>query len=294
MKDLLLREKLQRIIQTTVIGAGMLALLLWTGRQILGTTGLALFGAAGLLFIFLSGRRSGRLLFAQAVPLEPADAPELHHMVRALSLQAGLSAVPRLAYIPSPIMNALTVGDRRDSLIIVTYGLLSRLNSNELEGVFAHEISHIRSNDMWLFSAAQYVRSATDFISRFGWILILFTLPLFLTSGASLSLAAVAAMVASPLLSLVLQLALLRMREFSADLGAAELTGDPAALASALRKIDPPRRTLLDYVVGYSQSRQSALLRTHPDTEERIRRLAALGERKSAESLPPRVSGFRY
>ncbi|HUX50480.1 MAG TPA: zinc metalloprotease HtpX [Spirochaetia bacterium] len=294
MKDLLLREKLQRIIQTTVIGAGMLALLLWTGQLILGTTGLVLFGAAGLLFIFLSGRRSGSLLFAQATHLEPADAPDLYRMVRELSLQAGLPAAPRIAYIPTPAKNALTVGDRRDSLIIVTYGLLSTLSSKELEGVIAHEISHIRSNDMWLFSAAQYVRSATDFISRFGWILLLFTLPIFLLTGASLSLTAVAAMVASPLLSLVLQLALLRTREFSADLGAAELTGDPSALASALRKVDPPRRTLFDYLVGYSQSRQSALLRTHPATEERIRRLSALGGRKSAETLPPRVSGYRY
>jgi heat shock protein HtpX len=294
MKDLLLREKLRQLVQTAILAAGMLALLLWTGWQIFGVGGLYIFGGVGVVFLFFSARRRNRIVLSNGAPLQYADAPELHQTVRSLALQAGLASVPRIYYLPVPVMNALTIGSKHDSVIVVTYGLLSRLTSREIAGVLAHEISHIRNNDMWLFSMAQYLREATDFIARFGWFLLLFSLPIFLLSGTTLSFAAVLAMLAAPLLSMILQLALLRTREFSADLGAAELTDDPEGLASALRKIENPRRGVFGFLFPVPRTRESALFRTHPASDERVRRLEALADRREHHDLPPKVSGYRY
>ncbi len=295
MKDLILREKIQRFLQTTLLGAGMLALLLWIGWQILGIEGLLIFGAAGALFFILAARRSPRYLLANGIPLRYADAPELHAILHSLARRADLPAVPRLYYLPSPMMNALTVGTRHDAVIMLTQGLVAQLTPRELEGVIAHEIAHIRNNDIWLFTLAQYVREATDFVSRFGWFLVLFSLPILLFSGTGISPAALLALLAAPILSMTLQLALLRTREFSADLGAVELTDDPDGLASALRKIDNPRRTIFDLFFPIARRRESSIFRTHPATDERIRRLEELSEKgRGRYDLPPKVSGYRY
>ncbi|WP_455381130.1 zinc metalloprotease HtpX [Salinispira pacifica] len=294
MKDLILREKIQRLLQTTLLGAGMLALLFWTGWQILGVEGLIIFGTAGALFFIFAARRSPRFLLANGIPLRYTDAPGLHQIVHRLARRADLPSVPRLFYLPSPVMNALTIGTRRDAVIMLTQGLIAELSERELEGVIAHEVSHIRNNDIWLFTLAQYLREATDFVSRFGWFLVIFSLPILLFSGTGVSLAALLALIAAPILSMTMQLALLRTREFSADLGAVELTDDPAGLSSALRRIENPRRTILDYLFPIARRRESSIFRTHPATEERIRRLDELSDKQEHYHLPPKVSGYRY
>ncbi|HUX11663.1 MAG TPA: zinc metalloprotease HtpX [Spirochaetia bacterium] len=294
MTNLILRERLQQFLLTALLGVAMLALLLWTGWQVLGTYGLLIFGGVGLLFFVLAARRSPSALLANGIPVRYADAPEIHRIVHNLARRAELPATPRLYYLPTPVMNALTIGTRGDAVIMLTQGLITRLTARELEGVIAHEIGHLRNNDLRLFALSQYLREATDFISRFGWLLLLFSLPLMVVSHVAISAGAVFALLAAPLLSMVLQLALLRTREFSADLAAAELTEDPDGLASALRKLENPRSSIFDYFFPVVRRRDSSLFRTHPATEERIRRLDELTTDRSHWGLPPKISGYRY
>lgn len=277
MKSLIAKEKLHRLVQTAVLGAAMLGLLLWSGWQILGATGLVFFGAGGLLMFAFLSRRSPAATLAQGIPIPYAQAPELHQTVRAISRRAGLAQIPSLYYLPSPFLNAVTIGTQEDSAILLTQGLISRLTLRELAGVLAHEISHIRNNDLRVFSFANYLRQATTFISRFGWVLLFLSLPVLLFSGTAVSFGAVVALIAAPLLSYLLQLALLRTREFSADVGAVELTGDPLGLASALNSIQNPARSIFDMFFPVRKPEEgSSLFRTHPATEERIRRLNEL------------------
>lgn len=292
MKGLLVREKIHRVVQTAILGAGMLALLLWSGWQILGLTGLAIFGAGGIIMVLFLSRRSPAAALAHGIPIRVQDAPELHQTLRSIASRAGLPAPPALYLIPSPFMNALSVGSQADSAILLTQGIVSRLTLRELAGVIAHEVSHIRNNDLWIFNFANYLRQATSFISRFGWILLIFSLPVFLFSGTTLSFAAIFALIASPLLSYLMQLALLRSREFAADLGAVELTGDPAGLSSALTTIERPNRTVFDLFFPVRNSAQgSAIFRTHPATEERIKRLNGLSRSTRAQRRGPEWSG---
>ena len=106
--------------------------------------------------------------------------------------------------------------------------------------------------------------------------LIALAVPFFLLGGGAFPLTLFAVLLGSPLLSAILQLALFRTREFSADLGAVELTRDPAGLASALGKIDRPDNGLLSWLVPLPRREASPLFRTHPATGERVRRLLAL------------------
>ncbi len=284
MKSLILKEKLRRLVETVVLGAAMLALLLWSGWQILGTTGLIAFGIGGVLMFLVLSRRSPSLALAQGVPVRYMDAPELYQTLQAISRKAGLASTPRLYLLPTPMMNALTIGTQEDSAILITQGLIARLTLRELAGVLAHEVSHLRNNDIWVFSFANYLRQATAFVSRFGWILLLLAFPVLFFSGTTISLGAVFALMAAPVLSYLLQLALLRSREFSADVGAVELTGDPDGLAAALTAIQMPQRSVFDLLFPMRRTDSGhSLFRTHPATEERIRRLRELARAGNAK-----------
>jgi heat shock protein HtpX len=175
-------------------------------------------------------------------------------------------------------MNAAAFGGEEEPAILVTQGLAGALTERELAGVLAHEIAHIRNRDLRLFAFAEVTKMLAYFVSRIGWFMLLIQFPLLLLGQALLPLPAVLLLAAGPSMVLLLQLALLRTREFAADLTAVELSGDPIALASALRRIERPRLRIFDYVLPLPEpAREPANpLRTHPSTEERVRRLSAL------------------
>lgn len=171
------------------------------------------------------------------------------------------------------VMNAAAAGDPEEPVLYVTDGILRRLDARELEGVLAHEVSHIRNRDLAVFRFAEMLRSLTATVAQFGWILLFLALPRLMVAGG-ISLGWLALLIAAPTLSLVVQLSLMRTREFGADIGAAELTGDPIGLASALRKLEFPRRGILAY-----QPPEGSLFRTHPPTDQRIERLVEMVDR---------------
>jgi heat shock protein HtpX len=166
------------------------------------------------------------------------------------------------------------------------------LAEDELEGVLAHEISHVASGDMRVMNAARAMRSLTRSLASVAWFLLLLSL---LTLGAlQISVSAMLLMASAPLLSYLAELGLSRTREFGADLAAARLTGRPTALARALVKLERHHRGLLARLLGGNVTLNlPTALRTHPLTEARVRRLLALGPDSppiSRSGAPPLAS----
>jgi heat shock protein HtpX len=271
-----------------IIGT-MAALTAFIGYQLFGGGALFFVAFTGIGLIALSPRITPRMLLSSRNIHEIgyADAPELYGITSELARRAGLPATPRLALIRSRVPNAFTVGNRQSSLIVVTTGLLGMLPRRELTGVLAHEVSHIRNGDLLLLMIAENVRRMTALMSQAGLFFLLFGLPLMLFTSFSMSLPLILLLLTAPTLSLLLRFALSRRREFLADAGATELTGDPGGLASALRLIAFPRVGIWDYFFSIKREQNRSLFQTHPDPQERIRRLE-LADRKLVES-----HGFR-
>jgi heat shock protein HtpX len=205
------------------------------------------------------------------------QAPVLWKAVSRLAERAELPARPELYYVPSRMLNAFAVGTRERSAIAVTDGLLRQLDLRELVGVLAHEISHVRNNDLWVMGLADMFSRATSTLSLVGQFLLLLNLPLVMFSAVSINWLAILLLVFAPTLSALTQLALSRTREYDADLNAARLTGDPAGLASGLAKIERLQGGWLERIfMPGRRIPEPSLLRTHPQTEERIARLMAL------------------
>ncbi len=280
--------KANTTLQTILLGAGLLGVALLTGWQLVGNWALILvlgfLAAVGISFL----RTEPRMQLRGARPIHPYEAPALFDTVEALSRRAGLEATPDLYYVRSRTINAATVGDHHNAAILVTDGILSALSRREIEGVVAHEIAHIRNNDLSLFRVAEVLRQATLLFTRAGWLLVLFALPVLLVSGG-LSGGALLVLMASPVVSWLLQLALLRTRELAADETAAELTGDPEGLARALQRIEYVQQSLLQIFLPIQRESEGSLFRTHPSTSERVARLRAIARRPQLGSLGPYV-----
>lgn len=206
------------------------------------------------------------------------EAPEMYHMLSDLIHRAGLERVPPVYLLPSGTAEALTTGVGDGVRMLLSRGILSTLSPRELRAVLAHEVSHIRNRDLPLFAMAGAMQRITRVIASFFSLLVILFFPLILAGVPVIPPRALLYMVAAPLVTVLVQFALLRTREFQADLAAAELTGDPQALASALGKLEAMHRPLWNWYVvnGGRRSVLGELLRTHPGTEERINRLRSL------------------
>jgi heat shock protein HtpX len=189
-------------------------------------------------------------------------------------------------------MNAFATGSREDSSVAVSDGILRGLTLRELAGVLAHEVSHIANGDLQVMAFADMVSRIAGLLSLAGQLLLVLSLPLMAIGGADVPWVAILILLLAPSMSALVQLALSRNREYDADLGAAELTGDPAGLASALEKLERvggrywERILLPDRRVS-----EPSLLRTHPDTRERVARLRELVPQRAARRPVSRVLG---
>jgi len=274
------RQKRFLFLEAVAILVAMLALLIFSGLHIVGAAGLALILA---VFIFIGvtlAHRRSPVRLANAVQLDRGQAGELYRTVDTISQNAGLEHAPTLYLLPASIMNAASLGNRERPMIAVTPPVLQQLTQRELEGVLAHEISHIRNNDLVYYRFVEAVRIVTVTLSRIGWFMIILYFPVLMFGSASIPLSLLAILIAAPVGSVLLQLALSRSREFNADLTAVELTNDPEALASALEKIDNVGRSLVNQLFPVPQRHESSIFRTHPATEERARRLRALARNR--------------
>ena len=244
---------------------------------------------AGGLFLFqLFASDKIALAAAGAREVSPADAPELHAMIERLCLQADLPK-PRVAIAQTPMPNAFAMGrSQKHATVCATTGIMELLSPSELEGVMAHELSHVINRDVMIMTIASFFASVASMILNFG----------FLFGGGGwgdddeegggfLPVILVSLMVY--VISFFLMQALSRYREFAADRGAAVITGRPSALSSALMKISGrmdriPQSDLRAhaelnafYIVpaGVKQSVYN-LFSTHPPMEKRIEALSRL------------------
>ncbi|BCU06388.1 zinc metalloprotease HtpX [Allochromatium tepidum] len=264
--------------QTLLLVGALFAIGGLAGYVLFGARGLWLALAATLLTLVLEPLAAAPLTLAlyRARPIRPDEAPQLWRTLKALAARAGLPAVPQPYYVPSPVVNAFAVGNLRQSAIALTDGLLARLNPRELAAVLAHETAHIANGDLRVMNLADYVSRLTGLFALVGQVGLILTLPAWLLGESELPWLGLLLLFFSPQLALLVQLGLSRVREFDADLTAARLTGDPQALASALAKIERVTRNWRAWVLPGWGNPEPSWLRTHPHTEERIRRLLAL------------------
>lgn len=221
--------------------------------------------------------------------LHPDAAPPLYRGLAALARRAGLSSLPRLYRLRSRAPLALTLGGTRDAAIGVSDSLLQLLDRSELEAVIAHEVAHIAAGDVQLMRIGDLLQRATSLVCRFGLYLAFFLL---LFSQVQVSLLVILVLAFAPVALVLLQLALSRGREFSADESAARLTGDPLALAAALHRLEAVNRWTLRRLVGQvSGFDLPSFLRTHPSTEERVQRLRRLAEQAPHQAHQLRRAG---
>jgi heat shock protein HtpX len=279
---------LNRLQSALLLGsmAGLLALLGWL---VWGGAGVILLLLAGATMLLLNPVIAPELIMRLygAMALAPHDAPDLYRALAELARRADLPVVPRLYYVPSRVLNAFAVGGRSRAGIGITAGLVQGLGFRELVGVLAHEISHIRSNDLWVMGVADMFSRMTSVLSLMGQLLLVFSLPLWMMGEFTVPWFAIIVLILAPSLSALVQLGLSRTREYHADLNAAALTGDPEGLASALRRMERIQGPWIERIfLPGRRMPDPSLLRTHPRTDERIRRLMAL--------KPMRQPGVRW
>ena len=283
--------RLRNLLQSTLLVVGMGALLGYLAWIVGGPLLSLLAILFALVTWVMTPLLSPRLVLHifRGRPIAPSAAPQLYSILEALVQRAGLPTVPTLYYVPSDVMNAFAVGDQRTSVVALSDGLLRRLTLEELAGVLAHEVSHIRSNDLRVMSFADLIERFTRLLSLLGQILLLINLPLLLFSEYRIHWVAIAILIFAPTINGLGRLALSRNREYNADLEAARLLGRPEPLAKALAKMEEFQGRVLEQFIGPGQRLPDpSLLRTHPPTQERVRRLLAL--RKSPQ-YPPLAAG---
>ncbi len=278
--------------QTGLLLGGMVLLYVVCGGLVLGFWGALAFGVVSSALFLLMPRISPRILLRlyRAVPVHVNELPSAYELLRRICLRSGLSQVPELYYLPSSALNAFTIGSTRDAVIAVTDGLLRQLSLRELAGVLAHEVSHLIQRDTYILGVADWITRFTRWISFVGIVFVLVTLPLAVVGKVGVWWFGFLLLAIAPTLTSLLQLGLARTREYAADDLAVEITTDPVGLALALERLERYEGRLWEDLVGLGRRvPEPSLLRTHPPTADRIRRLLsreAVPRAKEFERLP--------
>ena len=273
-------------LQTALLVLTLLGIAAVAGSLLLGDGGLWLaLAAAGFTLLLEPAAASGLTLrLYGARPLHPDEAPDLWAVLRELAARAGLPTVPVPHYVPSGVVNAFATGSKHHAAIALTDGLLCSLTPRELTGVLGHEIAHIANEDLRVMGLADSISRLTHLLALLGQLAIVLSLPALLLGVTEVNWPALLLLAVAPQLALLAQLGLSRVREFDADRLAAELTGDPHGLASALAKIERVSRSWRAWLLPGWGNPEPSWLRTHPATAERIERLLELAP---PPAMPP-------
>ena len=264
--------------------AGLTALFMMIGQAIGGASGMwiALLLAAGMNFFMYWGSATMVLRAYRARVVTAAEAPELYAMVDRLRQRAGLP-MPTVAIAPHEQPNAFATGRNPEHAVVcVTDGILRSLTRDQLEGVLAHELAHIKNRDMLLQTVSATMAAAITNIAHFAFFL----------GGDDENpnpIAAIGMMLLAPIAAMIIQMAISRQREFKADAVGAEISGKPRELAGALLTLErgaqripmhvSPAVAPLAQVNPLAAVRGAGLARlfsTHPPTAERVAKLEAM------------------
>jgi heat shock protein HtpX len=267
-------------LRTTILLASLSGLLVVIGALIGGPSTAALFLGFALLLNLGSYFFSDKLALgmSRAKPIEESENPRLYQIVRELTTRAGLP-MPRLYMIPQDQPNAFATGrNPKHSAVAVTRGITKLLSEDELRGVLAHELTHVRNHDILIQSVASAIGAAITYLA---YMLLWFGGE---DNNSPIGLAASFALVLlAPLAATIIQLSISRQREYAADAGGAEICGNPESLASALLRLEQGAAQMpmqvnqaaepLYIVKPFSSKGIAGLFSTHPPIEERVKRL---------------------
>ena len=277
------------LLKTAVLMAAITALFMTVGRLLGGQQGmvLALVFALGMnvFSYWFSDKMVLRMYNAQEV--DASSAPQFYRMVQELAQKAELP-MPRVYLINEDAPNAFATGRNPEhAAVAATTGILRALSERELRGVMAHELAHVKHRDILISTISATMAGAISMLGNFG-----------LMFGGRDSegrpvnpLVSILMMFLAPLAASLIQMAISRAREFEADRGGAEISGDPAALASALQKIHRLAQGLpMEAAEAHPETAQMMIMNplsagglrglfsTHPATEERVERLLAMAQ----------------
>ncbi len=277
-------------LRTTVLLAALTVLIVLIGRMFGGNQGMVIAFIFALVMNFGSYWFSDKIVLAmyRAKELSANEAPEIHRMVEDLAQRGGLPK-PRIYLIPSETPNAFATGRNPDHAVVaVTNGIVNLLDSEELKGVLAHELGHVKNRDILIGSIAATLA---------GVVMMLASMARFAAifgfgggdddDGGSNIVALILMSILAPLAAMLIQMAISRSREYLADETGARLAGNPRSLATALEKLSyasqripmqeaRPSTAHMFIVNPLSGKSFASLFSTHPPIEERVRRLRAM------------------
>ncbi len=293
-----MRNQLKTIALLALLSGLLIAISHWL---IGGTSGIIVGIAIAAATNLMSWYQSDKIALAayQAQPISPAEAPSLYQMIERLCERANLP-LPAIYLVPTPAANAFATGrDPEHAAICVTEGILNLLSEEELEGVLAHELTHVANRDTLTQTVAATIAGAISFLAQLASYGLWFATPSRDERNGTNPLGILLTALLAPFAATVVQLALSRTREFAADAGSAKLTGNPRALASALQRLEANARQLpmtgnpafepLLIMNSFSGEFLSSLFSSHPSTEARIRQLLNL-----EQELPKTESQFSF
>ena len=274
-----------------VLMAGMTALFIAIGGAIGGqggmVTALVFAGLMNFVMYYASASMVLRMYGARAITAE--QAPELYSMVDRLRQRAGLP-MPTVAIAPHDQPNAFATGRNPEHAVVcVTEGIMRLISRDELEGVIAHELAHVKNRDMLLQTIGATMAGAISNLAHFG----------FMFGGRddedSNPFVGIGMMILAPIAAMLIQFAISRQREFKADEVGAEICGRPISLANALLKLDAGAKRIPMHVSpaaaplaqvnplqAFSGGGLGKMFSTHPPTAERVARLQSLATRRAA------------
>lgn len=273
-------------IKTTLLMVTLTLMLIAIGGILGGKTGMtfALIIAFGLNFISYWFSDKIVLKMYRAQPVSQSDAPELHGMVRRLAQKAGLP-MPKVYIIEQAQPNAFATGrNPENGAVAVTTGIMQILTQEELEGVIAHELAHIKHRDILVGTIAATIAGAISYLAQMAqWAMIFGGRD---DEEGGSPIVAIVMMIVGPIAAMLVQMAISRSREYGADAGGARIAGNPAYLANALKKLHRASQKIpmnanpaTSHMFIVNPLKGGGLLKlfsTHPPMEERVSRLEAM------------------
>jgi len=280
---------MSNVLKTGLLLGVLTALFVLGGRAIAGEQGMIVGFVFAAIMNFVSYWFSDKIVLAMygAQPVDEAQAPRLHAIVRRLATRAQIP-MPRIYVIPTDAPNAFATGrNPRHAAVAVTEGIMRVLDEDELEGVLAHELSHVTNRDVLISTIAATLAGAITYLAHMAqWAAIFGGRSHDDEEGGSNPLVMMLFAVLAPIAAMLVQFTVSRAREFQADASGARLAGRSYGLAKALEKIEVASRVeplpanpstahlfIVNPLSGQSFAR---LFSTHPPTEERIARLRAM------------------
>jgi heat shock protein HtpX len=281
--------------RTTMLLAALTALVVWIGHMFGGPNGavmaLIIAGAMNFFSYWFSDKIVLKMYGGQQITAN--DDPELYGLVQELAGRGGLP-MPKVYIIPDESPNAFATGRNPEhAAVAVTQGIRRILTKRELAGVLGHELAHVKNRDILIGSIAATLAGAISYLAQMAqWAAIFGGGNRDREEGGSNIFGLLFMMIVAPLAAMLIQMAVSRSREYMADAGGAKISGDPLALASALRKLHmgvqnipmeaspaTQNATAHMFIVSpLSGGSFASLFSTHPAMEERIRRLEAMAK----------------